>query len=294
MTLLVLAVPLDLAGGDAGLPLHQRTEAQLPHRQPRQALVAEHADIHLASIDILLDQGVGADLIVDEGDTVAQLLRILDDGGLRDAERRVLSGRLHEQGITQPGRHSELDTTAQHRELRRRDAMVSEQLLAQRLIARQQQAARIATGIGLLHEFEEGHDMLVVGDDPIEFLEQVEDDIGSPFSDGGAQLREAVEHAEAAHLMTHRTQGRDDIELGAPVVDLLVGEARRALGGYQRRMDEDQDPERLHSVNPSRPPARAARANRHKLRAAAARPARGVPRNHSRRSWQRSMTTPTN
>ena len=32
MTLLVLAVPLHLAGGDPGLPLRQRTEAQLPHR----------------------------------------------------------------------------------------------------------------------------------------------------------------------------------------------------------------------------------------------------------------------
>ena len=172
--------------------------------------------------------------------------------------------------------------------------MVGEQLLAQRLVARQQQPARVATGVGLLHEFEEGHDMLVVGDDPVELLEQVEDDIGPPFGDGGAQLREAVEHAEAADLVTHRAQGRDDIELGAPVVDLLVGEARRALRGHQRRMDEDQDPEHLHSVNLSLPPARAARANRRSMRAAAARASRGVPRNHSRRSWQRSMTTPTN
>ena len=43
---------------------------------------------------------------------------------------------------------------AEHLELRHRDAVVGEQLLRQRLVAREQQAARVAAGVGQLQQLE--------------------------------------------------------------------------------------------------------------------------------------------
>ena len=131
---------------------------------------------------------------------------VLDHRGLRDAERGILDGRLHEQREAQLARHVEARAAAEHGELRRRDAVEGQQLLAQRLVARQQQAARVAAGVGLAHELEERHHVLVVGDDAVEFLQQVEDDVRLPVGDGAAQLGEAVEHAEAAHLVAALAQ----------------------------------------------------------------------------------------
>src|SRR4051794_28059776 len=83
--LLIIGVVFDLLGGDVPCTLGHVAEFQLPHRQHPQPLVAEHADIELASLDILLGDGGSADLLVDEGDALRQLLIRFDDGCLRDA-----------------------------------------------------------------------------------------------------------------------------------------------------------------------------------------------------------------
>ena len=98
-------------------------------------------------------------------------------------------------------RHVEARAAAKHGELRGGDAVILQQLLGQRLVARQQQSARVAAGVGLAHQLEERHHVLIVGDDAVELLQQIEDDVRFPVGDGAAQLRQAVEHAEAAHLM---------------------------------------------------------------------------------------------
>ena len=121
---------------------------------------------------------------------------VLDHRGLRDAERGVLGRRFHEQRRPQPSRHVDALAAPEHRELRRRDAMEGQQLLAQHLVARQQQAARIAAGVGRAHQLEERDHVLVVGDDAVEFLEQVEHHLGLPLEQRRAQLGERIEHAE--------------------------------------------------------------------------------------------------
>ena len=198
---LVALVPLHLARGDRGERLGERAEHHLPHRQARQALVAEHADVQLAPLDVLLDQRIGLHLLVHELDALLELRGVIHHRGLRDAEGGVLDGRLHEQREAQLLGHVEARAAAEHGELRGGDAVVLQQLLGQGLVARQQQAARIAAGVGLAHQLEEGHHVLVVGDDAVELLEQVEDDVRLPVGDGAAQLGEAVEHPEAAHLV---------------------------------------------------------------------------------------------
>ena len=108
---------------------------------------------------------------------------------------------LHEQRKAQLARQLQALAAAEHRELRRGNAVEGEHLLAQRLVARQQQAARIAAGVGLAQHLEEGDDVLVVADDAVELLQQVEDHVRLPVRDGAAQFGEAVEHAQRAHLV---------------------------------------------------------------------------------------------
>ena len=95
--LLVLHAPLHAVGRDPlRLGRHVREE-QLPHRQRLQRLVAEDADVELAALDVLLDDRGRADAVVDERDALVQLLVAVDDRRLRDADRRLLRERLHDQ-----------------------------------------------------------------------------------------------------------------------------------------------------------------------------------------------------
>src|SRR5262249_53252849 len=155
-------------------------------------------------------------------DAFLELRGILHHRGLRDAEARIFRRRLHEQWKAQLLRQSHACTARKHGELRRRDAMVGEQLLAEDLVARQQQAARVAAGVWLPQELEERHYVLVVRDDAVEFLQQVEDDLRLPLQDLGAQFREAVTHTERLDVMAGIAQVRDDVVLAAPLLDLLV------------------------------------------------------------------------
>ncbi len=173
--------------------------------------------------------------------------QVLDDGGLRDAERGVLGGGLHEQRRTQPPRQREPRAAPEYRELRRRDAMEGEQLLAQHLVARQQQAARIAAGIGRAHQLEERDHVLVVGDDAVEFLEQVEHHLGLPFHQCGTQLGQRVEHAQGLHFVAAGAQRRDHVVLGAPLVDFLLAVALEAGRGHEARVHDHERPQSPHA-----------------------------------------------
>ena len=99
--------------------------------------------------------------------------------------------------------------------------MESQQLLAERLVTRQQQAARVATRIGLAHQLEERDDVLIVGDDAVEFLQEIENDIRLPVGDCAAQLREAVQHSHATDVVPRFAQGRGDVVLSPPLFDFL-------------------------------------------------------------------------
>ena len=227
--------------------LGQRAELHLPHRQPREAVVAHDADVQLAALDVFLDQRIGLHLVVHELDALLELRLVGDDRRLRNAERRVLGGRLHEQRVLDLARQPQLDAAPEHRELRRGNAVIRQQLFRQRLVTRQQQAARIAAGVRLAQQLEERDHVLVVGDDAVEFLEQVEDDLRLPLGDDAAQLLETVGDAEAAHLVTGFLERRDDVELGAPLFDVFCAVSFETVGRNQRGMHHDQRAQSLHS-----------------------------------------------
>ena len=128
----------------------------------------------------------------------------------------------------------------EHHELRRRHAMIGEQLLGEHLVARQQHAARIAPGVGLVHEFQECDDVLIVGDDAVEFLQQVEHDVRLPIGDGAAQFRQTVAQAQRHHFVSRLLQMGDHIVFGAPLFDLFLGRAFQGVRRHQGRMHQHQ------------------------------------------------------
>src|SRR5262249_16648289 len=72
--LLVAGIVLGLLGRDEPVAFRHVAEFQLPHRQRPQPVIAEHADIELAPLDIFLSDGGGADPLMDEGDAVGKFL----------------------------------------------------------------------------------------------------------------------------------------------------------------------------------------------------------------------------
>src|SRR5579863_2284058 len=88
--------------------------------------------------------------------------------------------------------------------------------------------------------------MLIVGDDAVELLEQIEDDVRFPVGDRGAQLRETVEHTDTAHIVSELAQTRSDVVLRAPLLDLFLAVAFETLRRYQARVHHDERAQSSH------------------------------------------------
>ena len=99
-----------------------------------------------------------------------------------------------------------------------------------------------------MHQLEKGDDVLIVGDDAVELLEQIEDDVRLPVDDGAAQLRQAVAQAQWHHVMAGGLQMRNHVVFGAPFVDFLLGEAVQRIRRHQRRVHQHQGTHFLHSA----------------------------------------------
>ena len=97
-------------------------------------------------------------------------------------------------------------------------------------------------------KFEERDDVLIVGHDAVELLEQVEDDVRLPLHDRAAQVHEVVVHAERHHLVAGFLEMRDDVVLGAPLIDFLLGDAAQRVRRHERRVHQHQGAQLLHSA----------------------------------------------
>jgi hypothetical protein len=119
--------------------------------------------------------------------------------------------------------------------------VVGEQLLRKRLVAREQQAARIAARVRELEQLEVGDDVLIEDGDVIEGFEQVEGDLRFPLGHQPADLAEVVVDAERLHFVTQPAQCRDHVVLGAPGLGRDVGSLFHRVGRNQVPVDERQD-----------------------------------------------------
>ena len=134
--------------------------------------------------------------------------------------------------LTNKGKRSFFGTRAAAKdcELRRWNAVEGQQLLAERFVARQHEAPGVAPRIGLAQELEKCHDVLIVGDDPVEFFEQIENDLWPPFAHDAAQLGKTIENADAANLVTQLAQRARHVIFRTPLVDLPLGIAVERFG----------------------------------------------------------------
>ncbi len=245
---LIIGIVFDLLGGDVPIAVRHILKSQFPYRQRQKPFIADDADIDFAAFDILLDDGGGADALVDEIDALGEFLVGVDDGGLRDAVGRVLVDALDDERQCQPRRTLDLAVHRKHGKVRHRNAVIMHQRLRQILAARQHQPARIAAGIRHVHQFEIADDILIVDRLAAKLFKQREHDVGLPGVDLFADRLELVVNAERTDIVTGGAQRRDDVILRLPDVDFLLGVALARFRRDQIRMHEHQDAKLLHSA----------------------------------------------
>src|SRR5882757_4574422 len=119
---LVVGIVFGLLGGDLPCPLTaQAAEFQFPNRQDAQPIVAEHADIELTTLDVLLGDGGGSEPVVNEGDALREELVRIDDGCLRDPVGSILAQTLDDQRQRKARRPFDLSPYRKHGKGRHRD-----------------------------------------------------------------------------------------------------------------------------------------------------------------------------
>ncbi len=186
---------------------------------------------------------------MNEGHALGELVVVIDDGSLCDADRGILVEALHDERERQAARPCRALADRQDREFRNRDAVEMQELLRKVFAARQHQAARIAAGVGHAAQLQKARDVLVEERLAVEFLQQVEDDVGVPGLDGVADRREFILDAKRANLVAIGTQRRDDVVFGLPGVDFLFAVPLERVRRNHVGVQQHQDAEPLHTAN---------------------------------------------
>ncbi len=182
---------------------------------------------------------------MDELHAPRELLFVLDDGGLRDAGGRLEEERLDDEREAQPAAEPRAGAAADDQEVGHGDPVVREELLGERLVAREDEAARVAAGVGQAQQLEVANDVLVEGRHAGERLHQVEDDVRLEGADNRPDGAQPVMEAEHAHVVPHLLQRFRDVVLHLP-----LGLAHVDAGGVRGRdqviVHERQKAELLH------------------------------------------------
>ena len=165
-----------------------------------QPVVPQHAHVQLATIDVALDDGLGADTLVDEPDALAQGRFVLDNRRLRDADRGLLRERLDDERERQPFPDARQVAHPNHGELGGRNAVIREQRLREGFVARQHQPARVASRVRRLHQLEVADHVLIEHADLAEALHEIEDDARPKSVIAWRDDAEIVLDADLAHL----------------------------------------------------------------------------------------------
>ena len=132
-------LPFHLGAGDARRALRQLRQVELDDRQRFGIAIADHRDVDLTALDVLLDQDRGVELGVHAVDALHQLLQAADDGAEADADGAVLERRLDDAGEVDVVRPVETAAVAGHK-IRRADAVEGEDLLREGLVLREVEA----------------------------------------------------------------------------------------------------------------------------------------------------------
>ena len=138
----VTEVPLDALGHDPRRAVGDAVEVGLPERQAVRAAVAEQTHRDLAPVDIALGDRVVAAVAVHPGDAPLERRRAVHDRRAPDPVRAALVDRLHDQRKAEAVRRAPAAAAPERRERRNRQAVPREQLLRDRLVAREHERLR--------------------------------------------------------------------------------------------------------------------------------------------------------
>ena len=124
--------------------------------------------------------------------------------------------------------------------------MIGEEFLGERLVACQDEAARVAAGVGKPQQLEVADHVLIERGDAGECLHQVEDNVRLEEAGSRTNRAELVVKAKHAQLVAHFPQGLDDVVLHLP-----FGFAHVDPGGVRGRdqvvVHEREDPKLFHT-----------------------------------------------
>src|SRR5262249_23210531 len=152
-------------------------------------------------------------LPVDELHALLELLVVADDRSLGYADRAFVAHRLDNQRVYQPPGRLHFSVRGEDGEARRAYAVVRQNLIAQSLVARQRQPARVAAGVFLLHQLQETDHVLVEVGVAVELFEQVEGHVRLTHLDGLAYHAEFATHPDRPDLVPHVTERGDNVIL---------------------------------------------------------------------------------
>jgi hypothetical protein len=123
--------------------------------------------------------------------------------------------------------------------------VIGEQLLRQRLVASEDQAARIAACVGQVQQLQITDDVLIEGRNTREGLHQVENDVGLEESGDRSNAPRVVTDPQHPHFMTHLAQRLDDVVLHLPL-GLENVDAGGVLGWHEVVVNEGEHAQLLH------------------------------------------------
>ena len=146
-----------------------------------------------------------------------------------------LGGTLHGTALRKDGKGRHLE------------AVVGENLLGQRLVARQRQPARIAAGICLLAQLEIADDVRVEMADAAELLDQVESDVRFVRVDRAADGGKIVRHAYREYLVAEALDGVANVKLRLAQFALLLAEILEIALRQQLLVSQHDDSQLLAS-----------------------------------------------
>ena len=136
LALAIFLVPFRLVGRNAVLGRFRLPECHLREWQHLHVVVADEPHVQFATLDQLLhDRGL-MELVVNELDALREALIVFDHGRLRDTDRGILEQRFDDQRKAQFRRAHERVTLVELGEGGHTNAVVGEDLLGERLVAR--------------------------------------------------------------------------------------------------------------------------------------------------------------
>ncbi len=154
---------------------------------------------------------------MDEGDPVAELLVVLHERGLRDAERRLFLHRLDEERELEPARPRDALAARDDDEVRGVNAVIAEDLFRDALVLAKDQPGRAATGKGDALHLEQGHDVLVEAAVVFKLIGKVKKDVGGEALQFLAEKVQVIEDGEMLRRVTEHPERLEHVRLGFPI-----------------------------------------------------------------------------